>query len=236
MAGIFKKFRDLGLASIHSLLDKAIDLNSTAVVKQHVRDLENALSELENGAAEAAGYVRTLNREITELQERVKRLDQTIDAILGDNNPSNDHLATAKQVELNGANDRLTETAQEVADSKTTAAKLDGAVSALKSKHAAMVRQVQKLESMERGNRAKKDAAKAIDSVKEMLRVGEDVSVDSVIARMKSEGDVADEKFDRAMGAMNEVSGKDVAIAEAQAQLEERRKRLQQKQAVQPAS
>ncbi|MEK7566941.1 MAG: PspA/IM30 family protein, partial [Patescibacteria group bacterium] len=67
MAGIFKKFRDLGLASIHSLLDKAIDLNSVAVVKQHVRDLENALSELENGAAEAAGYVRTLNREAIEL-------------------------------------------------------------------------------------------------------------------------------------------------------------------------
>ncbi|MEK7566942.1 MAG: hypothetical protein AAB527_02310, partial [Patescibacteria group bacterium] len=143
------------------------------------------------------------------------------------NDPTNDHLATAKQVELNGINERIAETAQELVDSKTTASKLDEAVSSLRSKHVAMVRQVQKLESMERGNRAKKDAAKAIGRVREMVQAGEDVSVDSVISRMKRDGDVADERFDRAMGAMNEATGKDASIAEAQAQLAERRKRLQ---------
>lgn len=230
MVGIFQKLRTIVLSNIHSLLDKTIDMNSVEAVKQHVRDLENALTELENGAAEAAGYVRTLSREKIELVERTVRLDKTIDLILSDSDPANDHLATAKQVELDGVNERVARVGQELSDNKNTAKKLDEAVSALKTKHAAMVRQIQTLESMSRGNKAKRDAAEAMGRVREMVRAGEDVSVDSVISRMKREGDVADEKFERAMGDMSEATGKNVAIAEAQAKIEERRKRLGQNQ------
>lgn len=237
MAGIFQKLRTIVLSNIHSLLDKTIDLNSVEAVKQHVRDLEDALKDLENGAAEAAGYVRTLNRENVEMVEKAVRLDRTIEVILCDDNPENDHLATAKQVELDGLNERITQVGQELAENKNTAKNLDEAVSALKSKHAAMVRQIQTLESMSRSNKAKKDAAEAMGRVREMVRAGEDVSVDSVISRMKREGDVANEKFERAMGEMSETTGKDAAIAEAQAKIAERRKRLGQNQsATQSAS
>lgn len=226
MAGLLEKFRVAVLSNAHKLMDAVIDLDNVGVVKQYVRDLEVSLAELENGAAEAAGYVRTLTREKTGLAERSKQLDQTIDLILTDSDLNNDHLATAKQVELNGVNARVKDVDGDLEDAKLTSRKLDEAVSALRSKHTAMVDQVRRLESLQRSAKAKESAAKAVKMVGEMVRSGETVSVDSVIDRMRRQSDVADEKFDRAMGALNTATSKDVAVAEANAMIEARKKRL----------
>ena len=51
MASIFSKVRALALGNIHDLLDKAIDLNSPAVVRQYVRDLGEAKEQLADEAA-----------------------------------------------------------------------------------------------------------------------------------------------------------------------------------------
>lgn len=226
MAGLFEKLRVAVLSNAHKLLDAVIDLDNVGAVKQHVRDLEKSLAELENGAAEAAGYVRTLTRDKNGLEERAKRLDQTIDLILTDSDPNNDHLATAKQVELNGVNARVADVAGDLEDAKVTSRKLDEAVSALRSKHTAMVEQVRRLESLQRSAKAKEGAAKAVKMVGEMVKSGETVSVDSVIDRMRRQSDVADEKFDRAMNTLNTTTGKDVAVAEANVMIEARKKRL----------
>lgn len=226
MTGLLEKFRVAVLSNAHKLLDAVIDLDNVGAVKQYVRDLEASLAELEDGAAEAAGYVRTLTRESGELVERAKGLDHTIDLILGDEDPNNDHLATAKQVELNGVNARFTDVAGDLEGAKATSKKLDEAVSALRSKHTAMVEQVRRLESLQRSAKAKEGAANAVKMVGEMVQAGETVSVDSVIDRMRRQSDVADEKFDRAMGTLNATTGRDVAVAEANAMIEERKKRL----------
>lgn len=226
MTGLLEKFRVAVLSNAHRLLDAVIDLDNVGAVKQYVRDLEASLVELENGAAEAAGYVRTLAREKNGLEEQAKRLDQTIDLILTDSDPNNDHLATAKQVELNGINARAIDTTSDLSDAKVTSRKLDEAVSALRSKHTSMVEQARRLESLQRSAKAKEGAAKAVKMVGEMVKAGETVSVDSVIDRMRRQSDVADEKFDRAMGTLNTATGKDVAVAKANAMIEARKKRL----------
>lgn len=226
MTSLLEKFRVAVLSNAHKLIDAVIDLDNVGAVKQYVRDLEASLAELENGAAEAAGYVRTLTREKNGLAERSKQLDQTIDLILTDSDPNNDHLATAKQVELDGVNSRLRDVTADSYEAQATSRKLDEAVSALRSKHVAMVEQVRRLESLQRSAKAKEGAAKAVKMVGEMVKSGETVSVDSVIDRMRRQSDVADEKFDRAMNTLDTTTGKDVAVATANAKIEERKRRL----------
>lgn len=226
MSGLLEKIRVAVLSNAHKLLDRTIDLDNVGAVRQYVRDLESNLIELENGAVEAAGRVRTLTRERTELESRAKQLDKTIDLILTDSDPNNDHLATVKQVELDGVSARTIGVASDLNEARETSKKLDEAVSALRSKHVAMVEQVYGLESLQRGAKAKEGAAKAVKMVSNMVQAGETVSVDNIMDRMRRQSDVADEKFDRAMNTLNTATGKDVVVAEANAKIEERKRRL----------
>ena len=114
MAGLFQKARMAALSSAHALLDKIIDLNSVGAVKQYVRDLENALEDLEDAAATEAGHVRTVQRDCIQLQSQMKELNQNIDFILSDNNPANDHLAKPLEARLIGLEQRTNAKDEEI--------------------------------------------------------------------------------------------------------------------------
>jgi phage shock protein A len=61
---LFSKIHTVVTAYSHELVDKIIDTNSIPVVKQYVRDLEDALSRLKHEAAVAAARVTTLSQEL----------------------------------------------------------------------------------------------------------------------------------------------------------------------------
>jgi len=86
MAGLFQKARIAALSAAHSLMDKVVDLNSIGAVKQYVRDLENALEDLEDASAAATGHVRTVQRDADQIKSQIQELNQNIDFILSDNN------------------------------------------------------------------------------------------------------------------------------------------------------
>ncbi|QQG45695.1 MAG: PspA/IM30 family protein [Candidatus Sungiibacteriota bacterium] len=226
MAGLFEKARIIFLSRAHKLLDTVVDLDSTGAVKQYVRDLEGSLTDLQAAAAEAEGYVRTLGRDQRTLERRVTELDGAINLILGDDDPNNDHVATAKQVELDGVSNLLVAKKEELESATTTAGKMKEAVSALKAKHAAMVQRIQQLEAMEHSTKAKEEAAHAMKMASDIVASGETVSVDNVVARMQREADVADVKFEGALGTFRDKSGQDAAVALAQAKIAERKKKL----------
>jgi len=184
------------------------------------------LRDLEDAAAEGKGYVRSLTREIAEIRGLSDELNRTIDLILGDNDPSNDHVATAKQVELDGTDSLLTLKNVELAGATQTAEKLREAVSALRAKHASMVQRIQQLEAMQRATKAQEEAASAMKMASDIVAAGETVSVDNIVDRMRRKSDVASVQFDDAMGAFNQATGKEAAIAIAQAKIAERRKHL----------
>ena len=226
MAGLFEKARVLILANAHKLLDAMIDLDSVAAVKQYARDLEESLRNLEDAAAEGKGYVRTLTREGAELEARSAELNHTIDLILTDNDPSNDHVATAKQVELDGVDNLVALKRIELEEAKKTAERLWEAVSALRAKHTSMVQRIQQLEAVQRATKAQEGAASAMKVATDIMASGETVSVDNIMERMRRKADVAAVKFEDAMGGFDQASGKDAMIAVANAKIAERRQRL----------
>ena len=54
MATLLEKVQTLISANLHEMVDKALENNSVAVMKQYIRDAENNLDELEDAAARNA--------------------------------------------------------------------------------------------------------------------------------------------------------------------------------------
>jgi len=226
MAGIFEKARVAALSSAHSLLDKIIDLNSIGAVKQYVRDLENALEDLEDAAATAAGHLRTVQRDTLQLQSQARELDRNIDFILSDNKPENDHLAKPLEARLIALEQRVKGKDVEMADGQKSSQALNQAVTALQAKYQNMVGQMQRLEAMDSAARAKESAVQAMRNAGRISSTAGNVSIDAVADRIQRRSDVADAKFEQAMGDMTDQVEKDVVLAEAEARLEQRKARL----------
>jgi phage shock protein A len=226
MAGLFQKARIAALSAAHALMDKVVDLNSIGAVKQYVRDLENALEDLEDASAAAAGQVRTVQRDADQLRYQIKELNQNIDFILGDGKPENDNLATPLEARLIGLEQRMSTKDEEITTGQKTAQALSEAVSTLRTRYQGMVQQVIRLEAMDKATKAKESAVNAIRQAGQIASAGSDVSIDAVADRIQRRADIADAKFERVMGDMNGQVEKDVVIAQAQARLEARKARL----------
>lgn len=227
MAGLLEKIRLGVLATAHSLVDQVIDLNSAQAVRQYIRDLEGQLDRLRDASAEATGYTRTLAREEEQLEAQIAELNNNISFILSDGDTSNDHLALPLEARLIGLEENLQNRQGEAGDAHKTAQALGEVVSQLQAKHAQMVGQLQRIESLERSAKAKEAAADTLDRLGKMAQTGAPTaSVDDIAARLQRRADVADVKLEQAMGGVNAQMGKDVLLAQAQARLAARKQRM----------
>jgi hypothetical protein len=85
---------------------------------------------------------------------------------------------------------------------------------------------MQRLEAMDRAAKAKEGAVQAMRNVGRITSTGGNISVDAVADRIQRRSDVADAKFEQAMGEMSGQVEKDVLLAQAEARLEQRKARL----------
>lgn len=226
MASLFQKARIAALSAAHNLMDKVIDLNSIGAVKQYVRDLESGLEDLEDASAVAAGHVRTVQRDADQLRSQINELNTNIDFILSDSKPENDYLATPLEARLIGLEQRMSTKNEELEAAQKTSKALVEATAALRAKHQGMVAQIQRLEAMDIAAKAKEKAADAIQQAGRIASSGGDVSIDAVSDRIQRRADVADARFERALGDMTDTVEKDVVVAQAQARLEARKAKL----------
>jgi phage shock protein A len=224
---IFKKIRLVALGNMEELLDKAIDTNSPAVVKQYCRDLETALDQLRNEAAVAAGQVRTLEREKAEAEGEKSHVEEVIARVLQSSDPNKEAAAKQQAMQLPSIARRLATLTETLTTQLETSKNLDRAVQALDLKHSAMVGRIQELEMLDRGSKAKESAAKALTAAGSLAAGGTDISIDNLESRIRARGDVADAKFDRAMGAVGTINDTSES-AEADQYLEQIRSKMQQ--------
>lgn len=223
MASLFNKIRTAALAAAHRLADAAIDLDSVGAIRVHIRDLEEALEELQDAAAAESGNVRSLERTAIALEAQANELDSNIEFLLGDEDESNDHLATPLQAKLDALRKTLDGKREELETARKTAAMLAESASNLQIKHASMVERVGYLESLERRTKAQEQAAEAVQSATASVAGVDGASVDNAEARLQKRAAVADARFQRAMGAFASGAGQDVAVANAQAEIARRK-------------
>lgn len=203
MTGVFQKARLVVLGNVHELLDKRIDMNSIPVLKQYVRDLEDGLDKLSLEAATAAGRVRTLTREKSELEHQAQTSEETIKRILQSTAPDKDAVAKQEAVKLAALRARVATADQSLQDQTATAKQLEDARQAAVSKHNTILSRLQQLQQLDASAKAKEQAAAAVQGFSKMAAAGVDTSVDDIESRIRARSDVADEKLNRALDGAN---------------------------------
>lgn len=222
MATLIEKAQTLISANLHAMVDKALESNSVAVMKQYIRDAEKNLDELEDAAATVGGEVKTLERKYLEYKRKADQLDRNIDAFLMQ---GKEDLARAAQSELTTAR-RLQEQYHEqwVRQEREYEALLNARLK-LEAKLKTIRQEQKELEALLLLAKSKETTVKAIKSLDDLMGVG-----DSDIARM---GESIRSRLDKAsayseMYANRLDSQMDDALgkAEIDMELEERKRRL----------
>lgn len=215
MTTLAGKTRALVLGNLHDLLDRAIDLNSPAVVRQYVRDLGRAKEEIADQAAVQNGEVTNLQRRINQITIRQEEAKDNIELILHDSDPTNDAQAKPIAIKVVGYVQQLKSLGEELAAARTTAQQLNDAVSQLDAKYQEMVMSLQRLESLDRTAKAKGRAADALDAAAHAVGTSGADTLDNVTERLERRATVADARLERAMGSVADSVDKTVLSAQA---------------------
>lgn len=198
---LFAKIRVVTLAASHDLLDKAIDLNSPSILKQYVRDLEDAQTSLSAEAGAAAGMILTIQRQVKDAQHSIETKTASIKILQASANPNKDVIIRGLAAEAVTSQKVLEQRQQELTEQQTTSTNLDLALSRLNSKHTEMVNSVRRLESMHASTLAKEHASTALSHAASVASAGGDVSVDDIVQKEQKRSDAASVNFDRSMNS-----------------------------------
>lgn len=222
MATLLEKVQTLVSANLHEMVDKALETNSVAVMKQYIRDAENNLDELEDAAATVGGEVKSMERKYKEYKKKADQLDRNIDALLMQGKAD---LARAAQNELNSAR-RLQEQYHEqwVRQQREYEALLNARLK-LQAKLQTIRQEQKELEALMRLAKSKETTVKAIKSLDDLMGVGDtDIarlgeSIRSRLDKASAHSEMYAERLDNQMDAA-------LGSAELDLQLEERKRRL----------
>ena len=222
MASLIEKTQTLISANLHDMVDRALEANSVAVLKQYIRDAEGNLDDLEEAAATVGGEVKTLERKYKEYKKRGDQLDRNVDTLIMQGKTD---LARAAQVELNTTR-RLQEQYHEqwVRQEREYESLLSARIK-LQAKLNTIRQEQRELEALMELAKSKEATVKAIKSLDDLVGVGDsDIARigESIRGRLDRASAYSEMYADRLDSQMDDALGK----AEIDIQLEERKRRL----------
>lgn len=222
MASLLEKAQTLISANLHDMVDKALEANSVAVMKQYIRDAEQNLDDLEEAAATVGGEVKTLERKYNEYKKRADQLDRNVDTLIMQGKTD---LARAAQVELNTTR-RLQEQYHEqwVRQEREYESLLNARLK-LQAKLTTIKQEQKELEALMELAKSKEATVKAIKSLDDLVGVGDsDIARigESIRGRLDRATAYSEMYADRLDSQMDEALGQ----VEIDIQLEERKRRL----------
>jgi len=222
MASLLEKTQTLVSANLHDMVDRALEANSVAVLKQYTRDAERNLDDLEEAAATVGGEVKTLERKYNEYKKRADQLDRNVDTLIMQGKTD---LARAAQVELNTTR-RLQEQYHEqwVRQEREYEALLNARLK-LQAKLTTIKQEQRELEALMELAKSKEATVKAIKSLDDLVGAGDsDIARigESIRGRLDRASAYSEMYADRLDSQMDEALGR----AEIDIQLDERKRRL----------
>lgn len=213
MTSIFSKIRVLTAAMAHDILDKAVDINSVPVLKQYLRELEEARAGLEATLAEARYDLRKLQDQATTLGAQITQEESQARAVAATNREA--ALALASRVSQK--KNQLAALSPKTAAQQTAVTNLERAVTAVRTKEHDMHLQLSSLEAQAATAAASNKAAAAVEAAG--VAVGAAESVDGLADRIGRQSAVASARLERAVGELGgdpSEAGAASAVAEAE--------------------
>lgn len=222
MASLLDKVNTLISANLHSIVDRALQQNSVAVMDEYIRQAEKNLEALEESAATLGGTVRTLKRKYEEFSAAAEKLDRDIDTLIvkGKND-----LAAAAQAELNTKQQLAQDYYEQWQAQETQYQAMLGMRMKLESRLTTIRQEREQLRSLIELAEAKRVATQTIKSLDDLAAVG-DKEVSSLADQVRARLDREDARLDMATRNISEQIDEAVRGGEIERQLEERRRRL----------
>lgn len=222
MASLLEKTQTLIQANLHAMVDKALENNSVAVMKQYIRDAEKNLDDLEDAAATVGGEVKTLERRYNEYKKKGDQLDKNIDMLLMQGKTD---LARAAQNELNSAR-RLQEQYHEqwVRQQREYEALLNARLK-LQAKLQTIRQEQKELEALMQLAKSKEATVKAIKSLDDLTGIG-DADIARLGQSIRSRLDKASAHSEMYASRLDTQMDSALGKVELDLQLEERKRRL----------
>ena len=222
MASLLEKTQTLIQANLHDMVDRALEANSVAVMKQYIRDVESNLDDLEDATAAVGGEVKTLERKYNEYKKRGDQLDRNIDLLLMQGKTE---LAAAAQSELNSVRRMQEQYHEQWVRQQREYEALKSARLKLEAKLVTIRQEQKEMEALLQLAKSKELTVKAIKSLDDLEGLG-----DSDIARMsesiRSRLDRATAASEMVAGSLDDQMDEVIGKSEIDLQLEERKRRL----------
>jgi phage shock protein A len=198
---LFSRLRTVTLAYSNNLLDRAVDMNSLPVVRQFIRDLEDAIDKTNHESAVAAANVSVLQSQIDGSTKTVALDTQRAQAYLAKNDETNARLVASR---IHDGQVFLDSLKEQISQATSNSQQLDSALAKMKSKHTEVMNQLRVLESKDRQADALHSATSSLKSASSILS-SNDVSdsVDSIGRKIDQKAAVENEEFSRAVGAFD---------------------------------
>lgn len=222
MASLLEKINTLISANLHSIVDRALESNSVAVLDQYIRQAERNLEALEDSAATVGGTVRTLKRKYEEFAAAAEKLDRDIDTLVL---KGKDDLAAAAQAELNTKQELAQEYYEQWQEQEKQYQAMLKMRLQLEAKMTAIRQEREHLRSLIELADAKKVTTTAIKSL-DGLAATSDQEINSLAENIRSRLDREDARLEMATQNISDQIEEAVRGGEIDRQLEERRRRL----------
>ncbi len=207
---------------MHSMVDRALDANSVAVLDEYIRQAEQNLDDLEDALVTVKGQVKTIKRKYETLRAEAEALDEDIDRLL---EVGKEDLAIAAQSQYNSKADLAEEYRQQYLNQKREADKLADARLKLESRLRSIKQEREHVLGLLELAKSKEIAAKSMKSLDSLEGVGDsDISrvADKIRARLDRADAEVEMRADRLNNQMDDVLQKD----RLKSQLAQRRRRL----------
>ncbi|MBU0597993.1 PspA/IM30 family protein [Patescibacteria group bacterium] len=227
MAGIFDKLRNITLGNIHTLLDAVTDWNAIGSVKQRVRDMGEAQKNISVESAVAKSAVKEKTRGIANLKVQIQTVDDSINLVLEDNDPSNDHMAEPLEAKMIALEAELKNEEAELEQGKLLAEQLAKAAERVSAEYQKALKRMNELIMLDKSAKAQEKAASAMEAVADVASGAAEASVDNVANRIKDRSTRARARMDLAIGSMTDQLDVDMVALQAKDRIAKRRAAMQ---------
>jgi phage shock protein A len=216
---LLQKIGILVSATLHSIVDRALQANSVAVFDEYIRQAENSMRLIQSALVDLKATVKTLHTKYNQAADEAARLDLQIDQAL---RAGKESLAKAHMVRLNS----LVEIAQTYKAQYERQSRaynlLTETVQILQSKVDVLHAQRDQVATMLELIRSKNIVARSIKDIDKIS----DARTRQIMEDVRSQLDVADARLEMATSRLSAELEEQAGDLTLEAQLEERRQRL----------
>ncbi|CAG1014002.1 MAG: PspA/IM30 family protein [Anaerolineae bacterium] len=219
MATIFQKLGVLLSATLHSIVDRALESNSLGVFDEYIRQAEQSMNLIEDTLVDLKVTVSSLKGKYDRAADEAAKLDLQVDKALQSDKET---LAKATMLRMNNQLDIARTYKEQYEKQKQAFETLTEVVQVLTAKVDVLKSQREQVSTMLTLVKSKNIVARSIKDIEKIS----DSKAAQLVEKVRTELDTADARLEVATSRLSAQVETEIGDAELESQLEERRARL----------